>query len=85
MIKKLTLVLAVVLLTACAAVPRPSGVPSVIPSERDAAAPANPGTPPYDAWTRVLEQFVDAEGRVNFEALARNRTDLDRVDRKSVV
>ena len=57
-IKKLTLVLAVVLLTACAAVPRPSGVPT----ERDMTASANPGAPPYDAWTRVLEQFVDAEG-----------------------
>ena len=63
-IKKLTLVLAVVLLTACAAVPRPSGVPSGIQTERDTTASANPGAPPYDAWTRVLEQFVDAEGRV---------------------
>ena len=77
-IKKLTLVFAVVLLTACAAVPRPSGVPSVIPSERDTTAPASAGAPPYDAWTRVLEQFVDAEGRVNFETLAKNRTELDR-------
>ena len=74
MIKKLALLLAVVLLTACATVPRPSSVPAV-----DAAGSSKSGAPPYDAWSRVLEQFVDAEGRVNFDALAKNRTDLDRV------
>ena len=74
MLKKLTLLLAAVLLTACAAVPRPSSVPV-----GGAAGSSNPDAPPYDAWSRVLEQFVDAEGRVNFETLAINRTDLDRV------
>ena len=72
MIKKLTLLFTVVLLGACAAVPRPSGIPA------DPSGIANPGTPPYDAWTRVLEQFVDAEGRVDFDSLAKNRADLDR-------
>ncbi|MBI5718731.1 MAG: DUF547 domain-containing protein [Burkholderiales bacterium] len=37
-------------------------------------------TPPAAraAWARVLAQHVDARGEVDFEALARDRTDLDR-------
>lgn len=33
---------------------------------------------PEDAWARVLKQHVDAQGRVNFRALAEDRADLDR-------
>jgi hypothetical protein len=33
---------------------------------------------PADAWARVLERFVDAQGRVDFDGLARDRGDLDR-------
>lgn len=54
------------MLGACASVPRPG------------LAPAPAATPPYPAWERVLQQHVDAEGRVNFSAIARNRADLDR-------
>lgn len=73
-IKNLALVFAVVLLTACAAVPRPAGAPA----GADGLTQAGSGAPPYDAWTRVLEQFVDTEGRVDFAGLAKNRTDLNR-------
>ena len=31
----------------------------------------------HAAWARVLERFVDGEGRVDYAALARDRTDLD--------
>lgn len=34
--------------------------------------------PPEDAWARVLTQHVDAQGRVNFRALAQDHADLDR-------
>ncbi len=37
-----------------------------------------PAAAPIDAWTRVLERFVDERGRVDFDALARDRGDLDR-------
>ena len=37
-----------------------------------------PDTQPIDAWARVLERFVDARGRVNFERLGDDRADLDR-------
>lgn len=53
------------LLTGCATV-RPA--PDVEPSD----------TQPIDAWARVLERFVDARGRVDFERLKDDRTDLDR-------
>lgn len=36
------------------------------------------GLPPYQAWARVLERFVDARGRVDFAGLAKDRADLDR-------
>jgi hypothetical protein len=35
------------------------------------------GSPPYEAWARVLEKYVDTEGRVNFSGLAKDRADLD--------
>lgn len=64
--KKLIALLFALTLMGCASVPRPSVT----------VTPASP--PPYDAWARVLEKFVDAEGRVNFAAAAKDRTDLDR-------
>src|SRR5438093_8879802 len=33
--------------------------------------------PPEDAWARVLNRFVDDQGRVDFVGLARERVDLD--------
>jgi Protein of unknown function, DUF547 len=46
---------------------------------------APPAAPPADAaqaeaaWARVLARFVDARGAVDFEALAADRADLDRM------
>jgi hypothetical protein len=57
---------AVLLLTACASVPRPT------------AQVASGSTPPYDAWARVLKRYVDAEGRVDFVGVSKDRADLDR-------
>jgi hypothetical protein len=54
------------MLGACASVPRPG------------PAPVPAGPPPYPAWQRVLERHVDAQGRLDFAAIARNRADLDR-------
>jgi hypothetical protein len=54
------------LLTACASVPRPS-VPAAVGS-----------APPYDVWGRVLDRFVDPQGRVDFLGVSRDRADLDR-------
>ncbi len=42
------------------------------------APQAEPPADPQAAWARVLERFVDDAGRVDFAALARDRTDLDR-------
>jgi Protein of unknown function, DUF547 len=57
-------------LVGCASVRAPQG---------GAPAPANVNTPPpYEAWARVLQKYVDAEGRVNFSGLAKDRADLDR-------
>jgi hypothetical protein len=64
--KKLFALVVSLLLVGCASVPRPSST----------VAPMSP--PPYDAWARVLEKFVDSEGRVNFAAAAKDRADLDR-------
>lgn len=55
-------------LAGCAAVPRPLTPP---------LAQDPPASPPYEAWARVIEQHVDAQGRVNFAAIAANRRDLD--------
>lgn len=43
----------------------------VAPPERVA------GTPPAEAWSRVLDRFVDDEGRVDFEGLRADSADLD--------
>jgi hypothetical protein len=51
-------------LTGCASVPKPQ-VPV-------------PEQPPYDAWARVLDRFVDDRGWVAFAALKQDRADLDR-------
>jgi hypothetical protein len=64
--KKLLLLLASLVLAGCAAVPRP------------ASTTESAGPPPYDAWASVLEKYVDAEGRVDFAGVSRDRTDLDR-------
>jgi hypothetical protein len=64
--KKLLAFLFALTLVGCASVPRPAST----------VAPASP--PPYDAWARVLDKFVDAQGRVNFAAAAKDRADLDR-------
>jgi Protein of unknown function, DUF547 len=56
----------VLLLAACASVPRPT----------IQAQP--PAAPPYDAWQRVLEKYVDEQGRVNFAGVKNDRADLDR-------
>ena len=37
-----------------------------------------PPQAPIEAWSRVLDRFVDGEGRVDFEGLAGDRRDLDR-------
>ncbi len=69
--KKLLLCLWLSLLAGCVSVAPPRGLESV------PAAPGQPLTPPYAAWERVLQQFVDAEGRIDFANLAHNRADLD--------
>jgi Protein of unknown function, DUF547 len=65
--KKLLLFLVSLFLMGCAAVPRPV-----------TQAVSLPAAPPYDAWQRVLEKYVDSEGRVNFAGVAKDRADLDR-------
>ncbi|MEM6795525.1 MAG: DUF547 domain-containing protein [Acidobacteriota bacterium] len=44
------------------------------------AAPAGPGGDSFshDDWTAVLQKFVDAEGRVDYRGLARDRAVFDR-------
>lgn len=64
--KKFVLIFAALLLVSCASVPRPTGAPAPI------------GAPPYAVWERVLDKFVDSEGRINFAAAAKDRQDLDR-------
>ena len=63
---KLLLTIAALFVTGCVSVPRPN------------TALTHPGPPPYEAWARVLTEFVDAQGRVDFAAIARHRGDLDR-------
>lgn len=43
--------------------------PQVLPTDADAA---------QAAWSRVLVRFVNNQGEVDFDALSRNRADLDR-------
>ena len=64
--KKLWLVLLILIVAGCASVPRPTATPIPV------------GPPPYDAWARVLDKFVDEQGRIDFAAAARDRADLDR-------
>jgi len=65
--RMLFLIGVVALVSGCASVRAPvSATPST-------------GAPPYEAWARVLQKHVDAEGRVNFAGLANDRADLDRV------
>ncbi len=66
MIKRLLITFFCMMTVGCASVPRPANVVGSVQ-----------GPPPYDAWGRVLDRFVDQQGRVNFSALARNRGDLD--------
>ena len=42
------------------------------------AAPASSAAQAQAAWARVLARFVNAQGEVDFEALSRDRADLDR-------
>jgi hypothetical protein len=49
----------------CASVPRPD------------VSLAAPSPPPYEAWGRVLNRYVDDQGRVNFAGIAKDRADLD--------
>jgi Protein of unknown function, DUF547 len=51
--------------TGCASVPRPSNLQST------------QGPPPYQAWAKVLAKHVDSEGRIDFDALAKDRSELD--------
>jgi hypothetical protein len=55
-----------VVLTGCASVQRPS-------TDRTSEGP-----PPYQAWARVLDKYVDIEGRINFSAIEKDRADLDK-------
>jgi Protein of unknown function, DUF547 len=66
----LTIALLTLLFAGCAAIPRPSGT--------SATGTSVTSDPPYSAWARVLERFVDSEGRVNFAALSKDSADLDR-------
>jgi hypothetical protein len=47
---------------------------TAVPGPRVEVAAAEP----TDAWARVLARFVDEQGRVDFDGLARDRGDLDR-------
>lgn len=67
--RKLFLLCSVLLFVGCASIPRPS-----VSNSTAFAATA----PPYDAWARVLAKFVDDQGRVDFEGVAKDRSDLDR-------
>lgn len=69
MIARAIVLVAALLISACATVAPPVG---------PTAAEGDTGREPVAAWTRVLERFVDAQGRVDFDGLARERTDLDR-------
>lgn len=64
--KMLASLLATLLLAGCASVSRPVHSPTA-----DIA-------PPYEAWARVLDKYVDDQGRINFAGVAKDRTDLDR-------
>jgi hypothetical protein len=67
---RLLLTFLLAFLSGCASVQRPTLDPKTV------STPAGP--PPYQAWARVLDKYVDIEGRVNFSAVAKDRADLDR-------
>jgi hypothetical protein len=69
--KKLLLCLWISVLAGCSTVAPPR---SIGDSPSTAGQPA---APPYAAWDRVLQQFVDEQGRVDFAKLTQNRADLD--------
>lgn len=69
-IKKLFALLLAAFVVGCASVPRPS-IPAF-------ALEGQTSAPPYDAWGRVLDKYVDAEGRIDFAGVAKDRGDLDR-------
>lgn len=52
-----------------------AGCAQLIPAPEPATP--EPGAP-QDAWARVLDQYVDDQGRVDFARLNENRADLDR-------
>ena len=58
------------LLAGCTTLAPPPGPPQVPP--RTGAAE------PRESWARVLQRYVDGEGRVDFAGLSRDRADLDR-------
>jgi Protein of unknown function, DUF547 len=57
--------LLLIFITGCASVPRPSNLQST------------QGPPPFQAWAKVLAKHVDSEGRIDFDALAKDRLELD--------
>jgi Protein of unknown function, DUF547 len=63
--KKILAILIAFFLVGCASVRAP--VTTTTPTEK----------PPYAAWERVLEKFVNADGQINFAGLAKDRADLD--------
>ena len=65
-LNKIFLFCITLLLGACSTLQRPSHQATALTS------------PPYDAWSHVLEKFVDAEGRVDFVAASKDRSELDR-------
>ncbi len=67
MIRRWLIALCIATLAGCATVVAPPPVPQA--TEPQAIA----------AWARVLDQYVDARGAVDFKALATNRADLDRM------
>ena len=67
MIRGWWVALCIAALAGCATVTPPPAAPSTNEAQAEAA------------WARVLERFVDARGAVDFEALAANRADLDRM------
>ncbi len=50
-----------------------AGFLTALPVSADSASPAFS----HAAWSAVLERFVDAEGRVDYEGLSRDRAQLD--------
>ena len=68
--KKLFALSLAAFLIGCASVPRPSLTTFATTGQASA--------PPYDAWGRVLEKYVDNEGRIDFSGVANDRSDLDR-------